>query len=393
MSLFAPAPPPKSKLGRYRVLSPLASVRVSPLALGAANIGDKWAEFGHGSMDKEGSFKLLDAFFEAGGNFIDTANNYQDGTSEEFIGEWAEARGIRDQLVIATKYTTGFQRGNDSIAVKSVYAGNNLKSLSLSVEASLKSLRTSYIDILYIHWWDYTTGIEEVMNGLHTFVAQGKVLYLMSLYRLGISDTPAWVVSKANQYARDHGKTPFAIYQGKWNVMERDFERDIIPMARSEGLALAPWSVLAGGKIRTDEEEQHRKDTGENGRTTFNPNWERTDAEKKVCRVLEEVGAEVGAKHITAVAIAYVLHRTPYVFPIIGGRKVEHLLANLEGLNISLSPEQMKRIEAATPFDIGFPHDMIGTGEEDSFLMTTNGTFDRLPLQPAIITQPKSSIG
>ncbi|KAJ7575758.1 Aldo/keto reductase [Mycena floridula] len=395
MSLFAPPPPPKSKLGRYRVLSPLASVRVSPLALGAGNIGDKWAEFGYGSMDKEGSFKLLNAFFEAGGNFIDTANHYQDGTSEEFIGEWAEARGIRDQLVIATKYTTGFQRGNDSVAVKSVYAGNNLKSLSLSVEASLKSLRTSYIDILYIHWWDYTTGIEEVMNGLHTFVAQGKVLYL------GISDTPAWVVSKANQYARDHGKTPFAIYQGKWNVMERDFERDIIPMARSEGtqiicfvlgLALAPWSVLAGGKIRTDEEEQRRKDTGENGRTTFNPNWERTDAEKKVCRVLEEVGAEVGAKHITAVAIAYMLHRTPYVFPIIGGRKVEHLLANLEGLNISLSPEQMKRIEAATPFDIGFPHDMIGTGEEDNFLMTMNGTFDRLPLQPAI-TRPKSSIG
>ncbi|KAJ7579509.1 NADP-dependent oxidoreductase domain-containing protein, partial [Mycena floridula] len=371
MSLFALPPPPNSKLGRYRVLSPVAAVRVSPLCLGAMSIGDKWAEQGLGSMNKESSFKLLDAFFEVGGNFIDTANGYQDGSSEEFIGEWAEARGIRDQLVIATKYTSGTQRANPAIAVKSVYAGNNVKSLHLSVEASLKKLKTRYIDILYVRC------LKEVMNGLHALVAQGKVLYL------GISDTPAWIVSKANQYARDHGRTPFCIYQGKWNVMERDFERDIIPMARSEGLALAPWSVLAGGKIRTDEEEQRRKDSGEKGRQWLG-DWERTEAEKKVCKVLEEVATEVGAKHITAVAIAYVMHHTPYVFPIIGGRKVEQLLANIEALDISLSTEQMKRIEIATPFDIGFPHNMVGTGEEDCFLMASTGTYDLLPHQPVI---------
>ncbi|KAJ7580137.1 NADP-dependent oxidoreductase domain-containing protein [Mycena floridula] len=383
MSLFALPSPPESKLGRYRVLSPSAAVRVSPLALGAMSIGDKWAEFGMGSMDKDGSFKLMDAFFEAGGNFIDTANNYQDGSSEEFVGEWAEARGVRDQLVIATKYSTGYQRGKSSIPVKSIYAGNNVKSMHLSVEASLKKLRTTYIDILYVHWWDYTTSVEEVMNGLHALVSQGKVLYL------GISDTPAWIVSKANQYARDHGRTPFCIYQGKWNVMERDFEREIIPMARSEGLALAPWSVLAAGKIRTDEEEQRRKESGEKGRALGGSDWERTDAQKKVCKVLEEVAAEVRAKHITAVAIAYVMHRTPYVFPIIGGRKVEHLLANLEALDISLSLDQMKRIETATPFDIGFPHNMVGTGEEDCFLMASTGTFDRLPLQPVVTPAKK----
>ncbi|KAJ7580164.1 NADP-dependent oxidoreductase domain-containing protein [Mycena floridula] len=383
MSLFAVPPPPRTNLGRYRVLSPSASVRVSPLALGAGNIGDKWHEFGMGSMDKEGSFTLLDTFFEAGGNFIDTASSYQEGTSEEFIGEWAEVRGIRDQLTIATKYTTGFQRANSSIAVKSVYAGNNVKSMHLSVEASLKRLRTTYIDILYVHWWDYTTGVEEVMNGLHTLVSQGKVLYL------GISDTPAWIVSKANQYARDHGRTPFCIYQGKWNVMERDFERDIIPMARSEGLALAPWSVLAAGKIRTDDEERRRKESGEKGRMLMGPNWERTDAHKRVCKVLEEIAAEVGAKHITAIAIAYVMHRAPYVFPTIGGRKVEHLLANLEALDITLSAEQMKRIETASPFDLGFPHNMLGTGEEDSYLMKSTGTFDRLPLQPVITPAKK----
>ena len=104
-----------------------------------------------------------------------------------------------------------------------------MKSMHVSVDASLKKLRTSYIDILYLHWWDYTTSVEEVMNGLHNLVAQGKVLYL------GVSDTPAWIVSKANQYARMAGKTPFSIYQGAWSIMQRDMERDIIPMAVEEG--------------------------------------------------------------------------------------------------------------------------------------------------------------
>ena len=108
-------------------------------------------------------------------------------------------------------------------------AGNSVKSLHASVNASLKKLRTDFIDLLYIHWWDYETSIEEVMRGLHHLVQQGKVLYL------GVSDTPAWVVSQANQYARDHALTPFVIYQGAWNILERSFERDIIPMARAHG--------------------------------------------------------------------------------------------------------------------------------------------------------------
>ncbi|KAI0278766.1 Aldo/keto reductase [Russula aff. rugulosa BPL654] len=352
MSWFS-APPPISKLARYRTLSPLAGVRVSPIQLGAGSIGDKWQEFGMGSMDKESSFKLLDAYFDLGGNFIDTANSYQDETSEEFIGEWAEKRGIRDQLVIATKYSTNFKRGKDEYTNKVNYSGNHAKSLHISVEASLKKLCTSYIDILYVHWWDWTTSVEEIMNALHNMVAQGKVLYL------GISDTPAWVVSKANQYAKDHGKTPFSIYQGKWSVLERSFERDIIPMARAEGLALAPWNVLGAGKIRSDAEEQRRRETGEKGRMTSSPNWERTEEERKVCLVLQEVAKEVGVESITSVAIAYLLHKTPYVFPIVGGRKVEHLNQNIQALDISLSPEQIHRIDDAKPFDFGFPHNMV----------------------------------
>ncbi|EIN06102.1 Aldo/keto reductase [Punctularia strigosozonata HHB-11173 SS5] len=390
MSLFTPAPLPRTNLGRYRRLSPTAGIHVSPIQLGGANIGDKWHTIGLGEMDEKSSIALLDAYFDAGGNFIDTSSNYQDGRSEEIIGEWAEKRGIRDQLVIATKYTSPHKSHDQSITQKVNYIGNNVKSLHISVEASLKKLRTSYIDILYVHWWDWDTSVEEVMNGLHALVLAGKVLYL------GISDTPAWVVSSANRYARDHGKTPFVIYQGAWNVMERSFEREIIPMARYEGietsfldqsgLALAPWNVLAGGKIRTDEEEQRRRESGEKGRTVLNPNWERTEDERKVCKALEKVAAEVGAKHITAVAIAYLMQKTPHVFPIVGGRKVEQLLANIEALSITLKPEQVEYLESIVPFDPGFPNSMIGDGTKYSLFMAMSN-LDKDPLVPVIRPQ------
>ncbi|KAF9012087.1 arylalcohol dehydrogenase [Hymenopellis radicata] len=394
--LLAPAPLPPSKLGVYRVLSSRAGVHVSPIQLGAMSIGDKWESYGFGSMDKETSFKLLDAYFDLGGNFIDTANNYQDQSSEEFIGEWAEKRGIRDQLVIATKvmfnhprlfrfahgfpqYTNSYQRDNDSIAQKINYVGNNTKSMHLSVDASLKKLRTTYIDILYVHWWDHETSVEEVMDSLHNLVVSGKVLYL------GISDTPAWIVCLANQYAKDHGKTPFVIYQGLWNVLDRSFEREIIPMARAQGMALAPWGVLATGKLRSDEEEQKRKETGEGGRSLLlSGPWERNEEEIKMSRALQKVATEVGAKSITSIAIAYVMHKTTNVFPIIGGRKVEHLKGNLEALDVSLSPEQIKYIDSINQFDPGFPHSLFGDGTTTVFMMSTVAHTAKQPLAPPI---------
>lgn len=233
------------------------------------------------------------------------------------------------------------------------YTGNNAKSLKISLDASLKKLRTDYIDILYVHWWDYNTSIAEVMDALHNLVVTGKVLYL------GVSDTPAWVVSAANQYATDNGKSPFVIYQGAWNVMARSFERDIIPMARAYGMALAPWNVLAAGKLRTDAEEERRAQSGEHGRTLSSKEWMRNDDEKKMSAALEKIAKEIGVEHITAVAIAYLMHKTTYVFPIIGGRKVEHLMANIEALNISLTDEHIKAIEDVIPFDPGFPVAMI----------------------------------
>ncbi|OJT14735.1 Aryl-alcohol dehydrogenase [NADP(+)] [Trametes pubescens] len=376
--IFAPPPPPATALGRLRRLSSHAGVHVSPICLGGASIGDKWNEYGFSGANKEDSFKLLDAFYNAGGNFIDTANGYQDEASEAIIGEWMETRGIRDQIVIATKYTSNYKRGRKDIKQQSAYTGNNMKSLHLSVEESLKKLRTSYIDILYVHWWDYNTSIEELMNGLHALVLAGKVLYL------GISDTPAWIVSSANRYARMSNQTPFAVYQGSWNVLQRDFEREIIPMARAEGMALAPWNVLAGGKIRSDAEEQRRRETGEKGRTVFDPNWERNETERKVAGVLEQIAAQVGAPNIQAVAIAYLLQKTPYVFPIVGGRKVEHLLANIEALSVALADDHIKQIEDAVPFDVGFPGNMIGNGLDYWAQYKNAGHFDPWPVAQAI---------
>ncbi|THU81634.1 arylalcohol dehydrogenase [Dendrothele bispora CBS 962.96] len=362
---FAPHPKPPTNLGVLRVLSPRAGVRVSPLCLGAMSIGDRW-NFFMGSMNKEDSIKLLDAFFEKGGNFIDTANAYQDETSEEWIGEWMESRNIRDQIVIATKYSTCFKTMDPNIAQTTNYVGNNTKSMHVSVRHSLKKLRTDYIDILYVHWWDFDTSIEEVMDSLHNLVVSGKVLYL------AVSDTPAWVVSQANQYARAYGKTPFVIYQGKWSLMDRSFEREIISMARANGMALAPWGVIGRGRFITDEEEEKREKS------------------VKMSKALEKVGNEVGTKSLTAVALAYVMHKTPYVFPIVGGRKVEQLDQNIEGLGIALTPEQVKYLESEAPeFDPGFPTTMIGDGTEQNWLLKAGSVFQRMPYPQPLGPPPK----
>ena len=166
---------------------------------------------------------------------------------------------------------------------------------------------------------------------------------------------PAWLVVKANAYARQHGKTPFVIYQAPWSVLQREIEREVLPMCVHEGLAIAAFSVLGGGHIRTDAEEEQRRQTGEKGRTIMGPQWERTPEERAVCLVLEKIAQEVGAKNITAVAIAYIMHKAPHVFPIVGGRKVEHLMANVEALSIRLTDAHLKAIEDAKPFEMGYP--------------------------------------
>jgi aryl-alcohol dehydrogenase-like predicted oxidoreductase len=195
------------------------------------------------------------------------------------------------------------------------------------------------------------------MDSLHLLVEQGKVLYL------GISDTPAWIVSAANTYARSHGKTQFSVYQGRWSVMLRDFERDIIPMARHFGMALAPWDVIGGGKFQSKKQIEERKKAGEGLRSMMG-SGEQTPQEEKMSAALEKVAGEHGIESLSTIALAYVLHKTPRVFPIIGGRKVEHLHDNIKALSIKLTDEQIKYLESQTDFDVGFPSNFVGESPE-----------------------------
>ncbi|OHF00970.1 aryl-alcohol dehydrogenase AAD14 [Colletotrichum orchidophilum] len=351
-NFLAEAPEPPTELGRLRVLSPNAGIRVSPLALGAMSIGEAWAEV-MGAMNKEQSYKLLDAFFESGGNFIDTANGYQEEQSEQWIGDWMKERGNREQIVLATKYTSDYQSHVLGKGHTANFTGNHRRSLHISIRDSLKKLGTDYIDILYLHWWDYTTSIKEIMDSLHILVEQGKVLYL------GISDTPAWVVSAANTYAVDHGKTPFSVYQGRWSVMHRDFERDILPMAHTFGMALCPWDVLGSGKFQSKKALEERKKAGE-GLRSFISTGEQTEMEVRMSEALEKVAGEHGTESVTAIALAYVRSKAPNVIPIVGGRKVEHLKANIDALKIKLTDEQIAFLESVKPFDVGFPGNFLG---------------------------------
>ncbi|BGP33137.1 hypothetical protein JCM10296v2_004926 [Rhodotorula toruloides] len=344
-----------SPLARYRIVGPNCGVRASPLQLGIMSLGKKW-EGMLGSVTKEQAFELLDAFVEAGGNFVDTANFYQGEDSETWFGEWLKERKIRDRLIIATKYTGNYKESALGKKEAILYGGNSRRSLHVSVRDSLAKLQTDWIDILYVHWWDYTTSIKELMDSLHVLVEQGKVLYL------GASDMPAWVVSAANQYAIDHGKTPFSIYQGRWSVMFRDMERDILPMCRQFGLALAPWGAIGSGRLMTKKQLEDRLASGETIRARGQQAKDKqSDLEVKYSEVLASVAAEHGIESVTAIALAWLLARAPNVFPIVGGRKVSHLQDNIQALKIKLTKDQIARIDAVQEFDVGFPHNMIGT--------------------------------
>ncbi|CAI7606269.1 unnamed protein product [Penicillium pancosmium] len=375
--MFAASTPPKSHLGRYRLLAPSAGVKVSPLCLGAMNFGEGWKER-LGECDKENSFKILDTFYENGGNFIDTANNYQNGDSEQWLGEWMKSRGVRDEIVLATKYTSPFKTYTKK-GIQANYVGNNSKSLKTSLERSLKFLQTDYIDLLYVHWWDFSTSIEEVMISLNQLITSGKVLYL------GISDTPAWIVSRANQYARDHGLRPFSVYQGQWNAARRDFEREIIPMVAAEGMSLAPWAALGGGAFKTTAQREELAKNGNPGRQV-----EPREIDVAVSKVLEKVAARHNTV-ITSIALAYVMHKAPYVYPIVGGRKVEHLQGNIDALKIQLTEADIEEIEGAYEFDIGFPMNFLFRGQSqeahpgNSVFMNSAARID----YPELVRAPK----
>ena len=191
------------------------------------------------------------------------------------------------------------------------------------------------------------TCIPEVMQSLNHLVSSRKVLYL------GISDTPAWVVVKCNAYARQFGLRQFSVYQGKWSAAERDFEREIIPMCTDEGMSLAPWGALGGGYFKP--KEQVGKDGGRN------LPFVRANTSEQVSEVLHKIARRKGTL-ITSVALAYVMHKAPYVFPVCGGRKIDHLKGNIEALGLQLTGQDMEEIERAYPFNVGFPHNLLAGG-------------------------------
>ena len=220
--------------------------------------------------------------------------------------------------------------------------------------------------------WDFTTSIPELMQSLNTLCEQGKVLYL------GISDTPAWIVTKANEYARGKGFRQFVVYEGRWSAADRDFERDILLMCKAEGMGMTPWGALGGGNFKSEKQREAAKAAkeSEQGRK-FMPATER---ELKVAKVLETIADRKGTL-ITSVALAYVMHKAPYVFPVVGGRKVDHLKGNIEALSLELSKAEMDEIESAAEFDQGFPLTFIGMGKrvmgpKDVIFSAIGGVFD-----------------
>ncbi|EHK49779.1 Conserved hypothetical protein [Trichoderma atroviride IMI 206040] len=234
--VFAPAPESKTELGGYRILSSTAGIRVSPLQLGAMSIGTAWSDL-MGSMDKEQSFKLLDYFFDASGNFIDTANAYQDDESEVWLGEWMATRQNRDQMVIATKYITDYKSYAFGKGWISNFCGNSRRSMYMSVRELLQKLQTDWIDILHVHWWDFTTSIKEIMDSLHVLVEQGKVLYL------GVSDTPSWIKALEERMAK--GEILRGTYSNGQSEDERKISEALEKIASGHGTEFITAIALA----------------------------------------------------------------------------------------------------------------------------------------------------
>ncbi|MBX7220026.1 MAG: aldo/keto reductase [Blastocatellia bacterium] len=323
---------------QYRLLGN-SGLRVSEAALGAMTFGDDW---GFGSS-KEEARKVYDAFREAGGNFIDTANIYTNGTSETFLGEFMQ--GHRQSVVMATKYSNAMP-GTDPNA-----AGNHRKNMVQAVEASLKRLGTDYIDLYWVHIWDQITPVEEVMRGLDDLVRAGKILYV------GISDAPAWWIAQANTLAELRGWSSFIGLQLEYSLIERTVERELIPMAKALNLGVTAWGPLSGGVLTG---KYHGQGTSEAGRMHSDmlkglmPEQNRAD---RVVAAVKAVSDET-SRSMGQVSLAWLRHRAVPVIPILGARKLSQLQDNLASFDLTLSADQLQTLEQASQIEPGFPYSM-----------------------------------
>ncbi|MEV0529605.1 aldo/keto reductase [Streptomyces sp. NPDC050439] len=335
-------------LDTYRLLG-RSGLRVSPLALGAATFGTEW---GWGAEPDEAR-KLFDLYVERGGNFIDTADTYTNGSSERLLGEFT--RGNRESLVLATKYSTLRRPGDPNSG------GSHRKNLFASVESSLRQLNTHYIDVLYLHLWDVTTQVDEILRGMDDLVRQGKVLYV------AMSNTPAWQVSRMQAVADLRGWSPLVALQIEYNLIERTGERDLIPMAREMGLGVIPWSPLAGGVLagkysRADltasdvpsdvaSGDGTRKNLTIAGGALTERNLAIVDAVKEIATDLGRTPAQVG--------LAWTLRNPGVTAPIIGARTPAQLEDNLGALEVDFTAAQLERLDEVSAIALGFPHDLL----------------------------------
>jgi aryl-alcohol dehydrogenase-like predicted oxidoreductase len=315
---------------RYRLLG-RSGLRVSEAALGTMTFGEDW---GWGAPEDE-CRRIFERYAEAGGNFLDTANNYTDGSSERIVGELIGA--VRERFVVATKYTLTI-RPDDPNA-----GGNHRKNLVQSLEASLRRLGTDYVDVLWMHMRDGITPIDEVVRALDDQVRLGKVLYV------GISDSPAWLVAQANTLADLRGWSPFVAVQLPYNVADRDAEREVFPMAASLGLAVTPWGILSAGVLTGKPAEERR--------------WPEDGVSERTQRIVTELDVVAAAHGCTPAqaAIAWVLARPgpPAVVPILGARTEAQAIENLAALDVRLNEEALRRLDDAGRPKLGFPRGFL----------------------------------
>lgn len=326
---------------RYKLFGP-TGLRVSEMCLGTMTFGESW---GWGSS-KADSKQVFDAFVAAGGNFFDTANFYTNGESERILGEFIGSS--RHDYVIGTKYTLTANPDDPNAG------GNQRKNLFRSIDESLQRLGTDYIDIYWVHVWDYMTPVEEVMRGLDDLVRMGKVHYA------GISDAPAWYIAKANTLAEFRGWTPFAGLQMPYSLTERTIEREILPYARTHGLLTTAWSPLSGGMLtgkygtgneRTAAAGSRFEDGGLRDHLLTDRNFDIAGAVKSV--------AEESGRPMAQIALAWLRHEDPDIVPIIGARSLSQLDENLTSLDLELNDDQLERLDAASRVDPGFPGNML----------------------------------
>jgi aryl-alcohol dehydrogenase-like predicted oxidoreductase len=315
---------------RYRLFGP-TGLRVSELFLGTMVLTDPGE-----------TRRIIDAYADAGGNVLDTASAYGDG--EELLGSVVERR---DRFVIATKYTLSRDARDPN------GAGNHRKNLVLSLERSLRRLRTDYVDVYWVHVFDRHTPIEETMRALDDAVRAGKILYV------GISDAPAWVVARANTLAQWRDWTPFAGLQVPYSLLQRDIERELLPMAEAFGMSVAAWAPLASGRLAGGS---RRADPAS-----------LTPRDKAAAEAVRAVAGELGATP-AQVAIAWTRSRSAAVHPLVGVSSVRQLAENLRALDLVLPGEAVARLEAAVEFERGFPADFIAECEPSPFVFGDHAT-------------------